>query len=347
MENKESAKERFLGIFLGAVNDWDKHLGESIDSDANPNLENNWKKMLGEQEYHGNAINFGLGRETWYSNDYFINCLILDFISDAKGDQDLVDELKLIYVGKLGSPGVDAEAINNDMESEGYLIKILHEMDLNILLFSNFVSYHVYGMQLEDESELDKLLPGLGESFLHVIDKNALLKKAQEYAHGDQTDKEDPNSHRLLIASELYEACMKFLLGHEIGHHFLKHTESNGRNIVSNFIPTDVTSNQLHLDEFAADNFGFDLSIIRGKKESNKNFLLAPLIVILMLALFDKTPEEPSQTHPSLRDRYLYLLSRVSEINEQVASELQQFFNFVASWINASLRGYWKTEWWK
>ena len=64
---------------------------------------------------------------------------------------------------------------------------------------------------------------------------------------------------------------MKFLLGHEIGHHFLKHTESNGRNIVSKFIPTDVTFNQLHLDEFAADNFGFDLSIIRGRKRDNDN----------------------------------------------------------------------------
>ena len=31
MENKKSAKERFLGRFLGAVNDWDKHLAESID----------------------------------------------------------------------------------------------------------------------------------------------------------------------------------------------------------------------------------------------------------------------------------------------------------------------------
>ena len=34
---------------------------------------------------HGNAINSGLGREMWYSNDFFINSLILDFITDAEG----------------------------------------------------------------------------------------------------------------------------------------------------------------------------------------------------------------------------------------------------------------------
>ncbi|MFF2154445.1 hypothetical protein ACFVVQ_03950 [Paenibacillus chitinolyticus] len=346
MDNKESAKERFLDTFLGAVKDWDKHLAESInsDDDANHIIKENLQKMIEEQENHGNAI--GLGREVWYSNDYFIHCLILDFISDVKGDQDLVDELKLIYVGKLGNPGLDAEAINMDMESEGYLIKISFEMDLNILLFSNFVSYHLYGMQIDDEDEIKKLLPGAFETFLLFIDKKELLKKTEEILQIGPKER-DLTSIRVHIASELFEASMKFLLSHEIGHHFLKHTESNGRNLVSKFIPTDATSNQLHLDEFAADNFGFDLSIIQGKKESNKTFLLAPLIVILMLALFDRTPEEPSQTHPSLRDRYLNLLSRVSEVNEQVASEHQHFFDFVASWINGLLPGYWKTEWWK
>ncbi|GKS12938.1 hypothetical protein YDYSY3_39380 [Paenibacillus chitinolyticus] len=346
MENKESAKERFLGTFLGAVKDWDMHLAESVNSNvnANPIIKEAMQKMIEEQENHGNAI--GLGREVWYSNDYFIHCQILDFISYVKGDQDLGDELKLIYVGKLGNPGLDAEAINMDMESEGYLIKISFEMELNLVLFSNFVSYHLFGMQREDKDQLIKLLLGALETFLLFIDKKELLKKTEEVHPADPKER-DQTSIREHIASELFEASMKFLLSHEIGHHFLKHTESKGRNLVSKFIPTDVTSNQLHLDEFAADNFGFDLSIVQGKKENNKTFLLAPLVVILMLALFDKTPEEPSQTHPSLRDRYLNLLSRVTEVNEQIASENQHFFNFVASWINKLIPGYWKTEWWK
>ncbi|MGE7762264.1 hypothetical protein [Peribacillus sp. NPDC097895] len=344
MEDKKSAKERFLDGFLGGVEDWDKHLAEAINNE-NPYLKNKMLKILEEQEDFGNAINSGLGREMWYSNDFFINSLILDFITDA--EDDLVNGLKQIWVGMLGKPGVDAEAINMVAESEGYLIKMHFEMELNIHLISDLVAYHVYGMQIRDMSERVKLLPEMAELLLYLIDKKALLKKATEVAQEDQVDLKSPRS-RLHIASELYEAGMKFVLGHEIGHHFLKHTESNGRNIVSKFIPTDVTSNQLHLDEFAADNFGFDL-LIRGLKERNDNNLLAPLIVILMLAIYDKTPEEPSQDHPSLRDRYQNLLSRVSEHNEKAACGLQQIFNNVATWINYSLResGYWKTEWWK
>ncbi|MFL0364629.1 ImmA/IrrE family metallo-endopeptidase [Pseudobacillus sp. 179-B 2D1 NHS] len=342
MKDKKSAKERFLDEFIGGVEDFDKHLAEEIYKDENPYLKNNMIKILEEQEDFGNVINLGLGREMWYSNDFFINCLILDFITEA--EDDLVDELKQIWVGMLGKPGVNAEAINMDEESEGYLIKMHFEMDLNIQLISELVAYHVYGMQIKDMSERNKLLPEMAELLLYLLNKEALLKKAKEGAKEDQVDR---NSPRLHIASELNEAGMKFVLGHEIGHHFLKHTESNGKNIVSKFIPTDVTSNQFHLDEFAADNFGFNL-LIRGMKERNDNKLLAPLMVILMLAIYDRTPEEPSQCHPSLRDRYLNLLSRVSEHNEEVAFGLQQIFNYVATWINNTVHGsYWKTEWWK
>ncbi|MFD1735411.1 hypothetical protein ACFSCX_02435 [Bacillus salitolerans] len=346
MEDKKFAKERFIDGFLGGVEDWDNHLAEAINKDENPYLKDKLLKILKEQEDFGNAINSGLGREMWYSNDFFINSLILDFITGA--EDDLVNELKQIWVGMLGKPGVNVEAINMNDEFEGYLIKMHFEMELNIHLISDLVAYYVYGMQISSERERVKLFPEMAELLLYLIDKKALLKKATEVAQNDQENQEDHNSPRLNIASELYEAGMKFVLGHEIGHHFLKHTESTGRNIVSKFVPADVTSNQLHLDEFAADNFALDL-LISGMKERNDNNLLAPLIVLLMLAIYDKTPEEPNQSHPSFRDRYLNLLSRVSEHDEKVASGLQQIFNNVATWINYSLSesGYWKTEWWK
>ncbi|WP_240948548.1 hypothetical protein [Bacillus sp. RO1] len=342
MGYKKSAKERFLDRFLGGVVDWDKHLAESTTEDETAHLFETSKKILKIQEDFGNRTNSELGREMWYSNDFFINSLILNFITDA--EDDLVNELKQIFVGILGIPGVDAEALDMDEEFDGYLIKMHFEVDLQMTFISDLVSYHIYGMQIRDERERANLLPKMWEALSDLVDKEALLKKISE---NKQVDKQvDLESPRLHIATDLFVAGMSFVLGHEIGHHFLKHTESNERNIVSKFIPKNVTSNQLHLDEFAADNFSFDL-LIRGMKERNDNTLFAPLIVILMLALYDKTPEEPSQTHPSLRDRYLNLLSRVSEHNEVVALTLQRIFNDVATWINGTLRGYWKTEWWK
>lgn len=337
MNNKKTAKERFLDRFFGGVEDWDEHLAKQIEDGS---------EILQIQEEFGNATNSDLGREMWYSNDFFINSLILNFISDAITDaeDDLVDELKQIYVGMLGTPGVDVEALDMDEEFDGYLIKMHFEIDLQFGHMVHLASYFIYGMQLKDERERNNLLPKMYEELLYLIDKEALLKKLKENIQDDE--QVDFNSPRLNIATDLFVAGMSFILGHEIGHHFLKHTKSNGRNIVSKFKPTDVTSNQLHLDEFAADNFGFDL-LIRGMKKRNDSILFAPLIVILTLAIYDKTPEEPSETHPSFRARYLNLLSRVSEHNEEIALTLQQIFNDLATWINGNLGGYWKTEWWK
>lgn len=351
MEDKKSAQERFLDGFLGGVGDWDNHLAEAIDEDEDPYLKNQMLKILKEQEEFGDAINLGLGRETWYSNDFFINSLILDFITAAENDtdaeDDLVNELKLIWVGVLGKLGVDAEAINMDKDFEGYLITMHFGMDLGVQFISKLVAYHVYGRQIRDLRERAQLLPEMAKLLLFLVDKEALMKEATEFAQAEVDQQVDRTSPRVHIASYLFEAGMKFVLGHEIGHHFLKHTETNGRNIVSKFIPTDVTFDQMHLDEFAADNFGFDL-LIKGMKERNDNKLLAPLMVILMLALYDKTPEEPSQYHPSLRNRYLNLLSKVSDHNEEIAANLQQIFDEVATWINRTFYdGYWKTEWWK
>ncbi|MFS0883173.1 hypothetical protein CHH83_26270 [Bacillus sp. 7586-K] len=341
MGDKKTAKERFLDRFFGVVEDWDKYLTDSMKK--NSYLYEAGKMILNEQEDFGNAINNGFGREMWYSNDFFINSLILNnFIANAEGE--LFNELKQIYVGVLDSPGVNAEALNKDEDFDGYLIKFNFEMELNLTLFCDFVSYHIYGMQISNEIERYNLFPEMVEVFMDLIDKNRILKKFEEETHNDiQVDLKSPRVH---IASELFEAGMSFVLGHEIGHHFLKHTESDGRNIVSKLMPKDITSNPLHLDEFAADNFGFDL-LIRGMKERNDNTLFAPIIVMLMLALFDKTPEEPSQEHPSLRDRYLNLLRKMSEHNEVVALNLQQIFNEIATWINDALGNHWRTEWWK
>lgn len=341
MGYKKSAKERFLDRYLNGVDDWDKYLTESISEDDTDHYEIGMK-ILDEQETFGNITNSDLGREMWYSNDFFINSRILSFITDA--EDDLVEELKKVYIGMLGIPGFNAEAIDIDEEFEGYLIIINFDIDLQLTLISDLFSYYIYGIQLSDVNERYKQLPKMYENLLFLIDHEEMLKKAKEDKQDDVPI--DFNSPRLIIASDLFVAGMSFVLGHEIGHHLLKHTESKGRNIVSKFKPTDVTFNQLHLDEFAADNFSFDL-LIRGMKEKNHSTLLAPLIVILMTAIYDRTPEQPSQSHPSLRDRYLNLLNRMSEYNQEVALNLQQFINDVASWINYTLGGYWKTDWWK
>ncbi|KAA0794984.1 hypothetical protein [Bacillus sp. BPN334] len=93
MEKKISAKDRFLDRNIGVKEDWDGYVAEKKPSPSAV-------KMLKLQEDFGDATNSGLGRETWYSNEFFINSLVLNFLDNAEGkDEKLFEELKKVYIG--------------------------------------------------------------------------------------------------------------------------------------------------------------------------------------------------------------------------------------------------------
>lgn len=117
MEKKISAEDRFLDRNFGVKKDWDEYMAEQNPSPSTDIL-------LKLQEDYGDATNHGLGREKWYSNEFFNHSLVLNFINDAldKEDGKLVAELQKVYIGYMGTPGMTAEAMNMDEESYGYLI---------------------------------------------------------------------------------------------------------------------------------------------------------------------------------------------------------------------------------
>ncbi|WP_255299589.1 hypothetical protein [Bacillus wiedmannii] len=334
MEKKISAKDRFLDRNIGVKEDWDEYVAEKNPS---PSAE----KMLKLQEEFGDATNSGLGRETWYSNEFFINSLVLNFLDNAEGkDEKLFEELKKVYIGYMGKPGMTAEAMNMDEESDGYLITMNFDIDLQLQLMCKFTSSYLYSLHsnIKKEEVVEQYID-MSENLLYLMNKNALLEKmsGQDEKEGMVLDAKDI-THKEHIATDLLEAGMSFIIGHEIGHHILKHTESN------------ATPDRKRLEEFEADNFGLDL-VIKGLKRREKNYLFAPLMVILMLALTEAKPDEPSEEHPSLKDRYLNQLSKLSEYNKELAQELQQIFQILAEWIYKSSifsneKDYWDTEWW-
>ncbi|NMO96311.1 M48 family metalloprotease [Paenibacillus lemnae] len=340
MTDKDSVKKRFLSEFSGAVEDWDIHLLEAGDDDE----KKRYQKILEEQEEYGNIRNYGLGRDLWYSNDHYINFQIQDLIENAQDDTVLYEELRKVWVGKVNKRKPNAMAINMDEEFDGYLITIHFEMDLDLEFLSLVVANYLCARQSKDDSERKKLVTEMTTLFCYLLDKDYFVKQNKGSLEVEK------GSVSNVIASQILEASMKFVLGHEIGHHLLKHTATDGRNIVNKFKPMILTHNAMQLDEFAADNFGFDL-LVRGMNPliPNPHFLIAPLIVILLLAIYDESPEQPSTDHPSLRDRYLNLLNKISEFNEYLANIYQEILNEIASWIRDYFSNFihWRTEWWK
>ncbi|WP_231692002.1 phage exclusion protein Lit family protein [Bacillus cereus] len=339
MEKKISAKVRFLDRNMGVEEDWDEHMAEQ---NPGPSVDTMFKL----QEDYGNATNYGLGREKWYSNDFFINSLVLKLLNDAEGkDKKLFEELKKVYIGYMGKPGMTVEAMNMVEESDDYLITMNFDIDLQMQLMCELTSSYLYSLHptVKNGELLDQYID-MGENLLYLVNKNALIEKIEGERMNGQDKKEGmvPDAkditHKEHIATDLFEAGMSFIIGHEIGHHILKHTES------------DAAPERKRLEEFEADNFGLDL-VIKGLKRREKNYLFAPLMVILMLALAEAKPDEPSEEHPSLKDRYLNLLSKLSEHDKELAHELQQNFQKLATWIYkgpifSSQKDYWDTKWW-
>lgn len=341
MTDKESVKKRFLSEYSGAVEDWDKHLLEF----AKEEQKNGFREHLDQQEEHGNRTNYGLGRDLWYSNEYYIHCQIKDLVNYAEDDNILYEELRKVWVGLTDERNPNAMAMNVDEEFEGYLITINIGLDLDLSLISIIVAHYLCAMQIDDQSERNKQAPEMADLFLSLINDSYFVEIAEDLKESEM----NATPQRMEIASHLFEGCMKFVLGHEIGHHLLSHTASDGRNIVSKFKPVSLTHNAMQIDEFAADNFGFDLLMRGMKKEINAHRLFAPLVVILLLAIRDKYPEQSTPEHPSLRDRYLNLLSKISEVDEGIANEFRRILNDLNSWIRDFYTelGYWKTDWWK
>lgn len=340
MEKKISAKYRFLDSYLGVKADWDEHMAEQ---NPGPSAD----ILLKLQEDYGDATNHGLGREKWYSNEFFNHSLVLNFINDAldKEDRKLVAELQKVYIGYMGKPGMTVEAMNMIEESDDYLITMNFDIDLQMQLMCKLTSSYLYSLHptVENGELLDQYID-MGENLLYLVNKNKLIEKIEGEKMNGQDKKEGivldakDITHKEHITTDLFEAGMSFIIGHEIGHHILKHTES------------DATPERKRLEEFEADNFGLDL-VIKGLKRREKNYLFAPLMVILMLALAEAKPDEPSEEHPSMKDRYLNLLSKLSEHDKELAQELQQNFQRLAAWIYkgpifSSQKDYWDTKWW-
>lgn len=78
MEIKKSARDRFIDSYLGVKEDWDEYIAEQTEDE----------EMLVLQEKFGNKTNFDLGREMWYSNDFFINSRVLDFITSNEENSE-------------------------------------------------------------------------------------------------------------------------------------------------------------------------------------------------------------------------------------------------------------------
>lgn len=338
MTKKKHASDRFKDENLNAVEDWDKYMLDSIGSKNSP-LYQTLQKVLSEQEDFGNSLieGYELGRTLWYSNDFFINALIMKFVEIT--EEETSKEIEQVFVGVRDHLDPNAAAYEIREDFDGYLITINFQMIHMITMLSELTSLLWLEKTEINPNTKATIYLGVNSIIEYIKNPNKVYNMLFQY------NGMIPNPLLGERSSRMFVGGQSFVIAHEIGHHLLKHTELSNKGLVSNLAQDYKHMNNEQLDELAADNYAFEL-MMKDHKEYSISQLLSPLLVLIILAFNDSDPARNSLEHPSLKTRYLNLSNLIFHKDKKKAEIVQSLFNDVASLLNHRNK-YWSTDWWK
>ena len=353
---KKYPKDQFFDENLNAQRNWDEYIlktaKEEAQKDPHPHLpidqfieDNTIPSFSTEEEEEEDFTT-----ELWYSNDSFLNTIMLHFIDNV--DEKTSHELRKFFIGKLGpQKSPNAEARNRKPEiDEGYLITYNFTLDFGISRLTEvYASYiHYKGHIGEYKKQLGELLLN-NYMMLFNLEKFNPAYKRNLPVHIQEQYNESSYKH--------YFGATAFVVAHEIGHHLLKHTvvkEDSMMITYKNDFIDMIGTNIDHEYEFAADDFAVDFflkdkryELYNKERKIDLNYLTSPLYVMLALALDTNDPTAVDGDHPPIRDRYLKLLSKLSNYcTEGEIKLLKEIFRDIVQGIQDMYKP-WIKVWWE
>lgn len=340
---KKYTKEQFMNMYHSAQENWESFFIENIQKGHKSSPEiientNRFSNLIEKFNEHNEYLTYV------YSNDSLINEIMLFFIDNAS--VDLKNELKKIYVGKIDNFEINAFAHQIDKEYEGFLVTLNFglEFQLSVLteIFTPFVFSLIGGDPEKKKDYTDYMHSNIDILSDHAVINLDYFSKRKEFPIGFGK-----------ISYQFYFGLLAFVISHEIGHHFLQHTDNNYKKIMSRFIDEDVYLNSYQLDEFAADQFAIETMFRDNRFENasnkriNRFMLSAPLYVMLVLAINDKNPEQSSDTHPSVKSRFIRISNEIKAYCSHEDYEIIIItFDQIITLINDKNK-IWEKIWWK
>lgn len=280
---------------------------------------------------------------SWFSNDLFIHHIMYNLINNA--NQDIKEELEKVWIGKLND-NMEATAIAHtvDHDFEGYLITLNFEMEYLLLNVCEALAGELLICTHKEEKYEEPMRDLYFTNFLSLPEQNELAMFIREVLSPEINEKLSD------FSSTAYIGATTFVIAHEIGHHFLKHTEINNKFIKPYRDMYIRGGNINHEYEYAADDFAIDL-MLKNKSNLKIEYLAGPYLVMLALALEDPTPQFSCDSHPSIKDRYGNIKSRIASKyeNKEHIEVLDALSSRVTEFINITTKPErWKgREWWK
>lgn len=242
----------------------------------NPKIEGNWLKQFIEDAIKNSPDDLKVGLEKmyneyqdkieeldlWYSNDYFIHLLMSQFIDEA--DEITRNELKEVFIGKKYSDEVNATAHDIDSNYNGYLITFNFELEYQLFNLSEVFASEILFCTNKDK----EITPFIAA--LLVANVTALPNQSERGMYLQSMLPSQTWKHYCNISMYAYLGATAFVLAHEIGHHFLKHTKQNNSiSSISPFRNYNIRGGNInHEYEFAADEYALKLMLQNNKKRA-------------------------------------------------------------------------------
>ncbi|WP_154990929.1 M48 family metalloprotease [Priestia megaterium] len=316
-------------------------LQKSAPQDLKNTLEKQYEefKLIHEENY------------AWFSNDLFTHNILANIIEGA--DEEIKEELEKVWIGKLNDNKVNATAHTINPDFEGYLISLDSELDFLLHNVCNTFAGEMVMCTNKDEKYHSAIFLLFFSNYISLPDLNEQALFIRDNLLSPEIVKKLNNA-----ACAALVAATTFIIAHEIGHHFMKHTEVNNE-FIAQYRDMHVRGGNInHEYEYSADDFAIDL-MLKNKKYlpdgyMGIEYLAGPLLVMLTLAFEDSEPHLACNSHPSIKDRFKNIKNRIASAHkdEEVVEALFALMNRMIEFINDSVkRGQPKRwndkEWWK
>ncbi|MEW4242340.1 hypothetical protein Q0N51_25435 [Priestia megaterium] len=345
----KNVEKKFFEENPNAFQDYIQEYMEEALQHSPPNL----KKLIEEKYEEAKPI---LDEQyTWFSNDLFTHHILANIIEEA--DEEIKEELEKVWIGKINKDEVNAAAHSIDPDFEGYLITLNSELDYLLHNVCETLGGELLMNTNKDKEYEPIILLLFVSNYTSLPDLNERAISIKEELLSPEIQKKLNNfSNTALIGATT------FIVAHEIGHHFLKHTEVKSEFIGSYRDMYIRGGNINHEYEYAADEFAIDLMLKNKLKNATDlsegyipiEYLAGPFLSMLALALVDPTPHLSSDSHPSIKDRFESIKKRIALIykDEEIVETLFAVMNRMIEYTNQAVKpgqpNRWNgKEWWK
>lgn len=259
-----------------------------------------------------------------HSNDMVIE-MILDFVMKISKEEKLLQILRKIRVANIEDNSIVGRSYPKYFDNS-YYIEIGRKMERQIRLLSDV--FAVFFMYNEEPTFLEKII--LKELLKANLQR---FKEDKEHNHDygevqlhmmycDKFMEHGFTDKYIAYAREIHEVALAFFIGHEVGHHYLGHTD-----------PENTVQDDNKIKELKADCYGIDFafqylkSAYSNEEESyGIHQLAAVYIPMVVSAYFCDNIFDEGNTHPSVIKRLLGVQLKLKRILDNKGfNEVQKY----------------------